>query len=381
MIKTLFVGPVSGFASPNVVSKGILRALIQNGMYVSVADTTWDGSFDHTEPFFKQHNNRIRWLKRHEMSDVILSGNIAEDYGNTCIVINPSLELFKIKRSGIKIAGMHVGDVDVIPEKWKQAMGQEDVVLVPSKWCEHIVQSSGIETPTIVINHGVSEIFQPGSPLDAPSHDDQQSPLVLLHACAAVFYPERKATPAVFDAFEELIKAGFNVRMKVVFGLNTKRIQELLDKRSEHAEARMDLIWHQGNRSQYEIAELYRGVHALLSPSRAEGFGIMPLEARACGIPVIQTFCTGHADHFKNGSDPMSHGVVPVPHGGFTEGWSRYGKAPAVSVEAIFDAVVTCIANYDELRADALARAAKVLDEWAWPNVTKPLIQWIESTS
>ena len=38
-----------------------------------------------------------------------------------------------------------------------------------------------------------------------------------------------------------------------------------------------------------EIADLYRGARLLLCPSRYEGFGLPPLEAMACGTPVVVT--------------------------------------------------------------------------------------------
>jgi len=36
-----------------------------------------------------------------------------------------------------------------------------------------------------------------------------------------------------------------------------------------------------------ELSELYRGALAFLFPSLYEGFGLPPLEAMACGIPVL----------------------------------------------------------------------------------------------
>ncbi|MDB5077616.1 MAG: glycosyl transferase group 1 [Chloroflexi bacterium] len=41
-----------------------------------------------------------------------------------------------------------------------------------------------------------------------------------------------------------------------------------------------------------DLAAVYRDAHAFLFPSRAEGFGLTPLEAMACGTPVISSNAT-----------------------------------------------------------------------------------------
>ena len=46
---------------------------------------------------------------------------------------------------------------------------------------------------------------------------------------------------------------------------------------------------HRSGATLAEIADLYRGARLFLCPSRYEGFGLPPLEAMACGTPVVVT--------------------------------------------------------------------------------------------
>lgn len=49
-----------------------------------------------------------------------------------------------------------------------------------------------------------------------------------------------------------------------------------------------------------ELRRIYSSADLLLYPSRNEGFGLMPLEAMACGCPVVTTTAVPYAVHMDN---------------------------------------------------------------------------------
>ena len=61
-MRVLFVGPFSGFTSYPVVCKGLVQALTSAGFDVEVADTSWDGSPDHTAPLLINSTDRLVFL-------------------------------------------------------------------------------------------------------------------------------------------------------------------------------------------------------------------------------------------------------------------------------------------------------------------------------
>jgi glycosyltransferase involved in cell wall biosynthesis len=71
-----------------------------------------------------------------------------------------------------------------------------------------------------------------------------------------------------------------------------------------------DSVVFMGHVADGEIAELYRKARVFVFPSRYEGFGLPPLEAMACGTPVVASNCTsipeavGDAALLVNPTDP-----------------------------------------------------------------------------
>ena len=126
-----------------------------------------------------------------------------------------------------------------------------------------------------------------------------------------------------------------------------------------------------------KVAEFLSVFCGVIQPSRGEGFGLLPLEARACGVPVIATTeATGHQEHLHGTG--VNDGVVPVeigPDAPIDDVPGAY--APAVSPEAIGAAIRQAHHQYEELHRAAMAMAASVRERWAWPAVIRPFLEEI----
>jgi len=368
-MQILFVGPVSGYTSYPVVSKGILRALVDAGIRPIVADTTWDGSPDHTEPYFESIPELIDFLEAHQVLELINKGILPDETIRHCVALNPSNQLMKIKKNNIFMIGMFVGDVDKIPDSWKQLMEQQDLILTPSMWGRQVINDAGIDRPITVLNHGISDIFR--LPEQKVEYGGE---FVFFHPCSSVFFPERKGTPQVLKAFERLVLEEEDVMLKLVFGMKSKPLRGLMKNLPDSVKRRINVEFRAGARSQDAIRRVYVTSHAGIFPSRAEGFGCMPLEMRSCGVPVVQTFCTGHRDHLDPDDDPKRWGIVEIKHGELVPAWGKFGRAPEILVEDVYKSMRDCINQYSSLKRAAINMAEAVQAQWSWQETTAPLV-------
>ena len=92
----------------------------------------------------------------------------------------------------------------------------------------------------------------------------------------------------------------------------------------------------------HELAGYYQASNCLSQASLAEGLGLSPLEALACGVPAVCT-AVGGLNHLK--------------------GYARL--TPRRDAEAMAHQLLWVAAHRDEARAQALEGRAYVLSEWS----------------
>lgn len=342
-MRLVLYGPFDGFASYPSVMRGLRNAFMQLGVEVWTANISGNGDLSSRDV--------------HSLSVGIMPDNIP----STIFAMKPTIQMGKLVDSGAKLVGLHVGDVDTVSLEWKTIMERESLVVVPSQWMREVVQPN-TNTEVFVAHHGINDSYITHYDIvPTPSGETFK----FLHFCSAGLYPERKGTPQVLEAIAQLP----NATVTLVVSEVRRRLQKLLDGVPK------DQVIVQERPSGTPIIEmvrLYENHHVLLAPSRAEGFGLQPLEARALGVPVVQTSCTGFRDALPH---PLEgHGIVLVPHGPMAAAWGGFGMAPALRTEELVTAMRWAQVCYDRLKI-AAEDAAWKMAKWSWIETTKPLVE------
>jgi glycosyltransferase involved in cell wall biosynthesis len=135
--------------------------------------------------------------------------------------------------------------------------------------------------------------IQPGRVLVAPlamspsfraakGGDDSTSPNTdspyLLHVGNNGYYKNREGVVRIFSQ----LPGGHEARLVMAGPAATRPLEALIDRLG--LQSRVDFVIDPGDT---ELVRLYRGASLFLFPSLYEGFGWPPLEAMACGCPVV----------------------------------------------------------------------------------------------
>jgi glycosyltransferase involved in cell wall biosynthesis len=244
-------------------------------------------------------------------------------------------------------------------------------LIAPSEWAAHQIRANmqfHRTIPVRVVAHGVLAGFA-GTDYAAP-YDRFR----ILHLTSSAF--ERKGTEALIRAFCAWERRG-DAELRIV--ATERAYERWIDMPASPAGATRGVFVDQRqNLGPAAMGKLYRAFDVICQPSRAEGFGLVPLEARVAGVPVILTAATGHLQYIQSITDWATIAIPTGPLALIEEGDPSSGAlAPTVEVEAITAALDQAFTNCDAMRGVAFEHAERIRAQWTWESTLAPWIRYL----
>lgn len=243
-------------------------------------------------------------------------------------------------------------------------------LLAPSRWNAEVLRSL-TELPVMVVPHGVLPVLHACGPQPCVEAFDEGY-FVVLHFSTTT--GRRKGTRELAEAWCA-VRHDLPVRSRLVLILDGHANLTLRDLDRPGQDV---FVAPRTNLAPEAQPYLFSRAHVVAQPSRGEGFGLLPLEARACGCPVLMTACTGHHEHVGTAED----GVVVVPTGDLEAIDDGPGAlAPSLRVEDVAESLLIAARDWRELKARAMARAAAFKEKWTWRNKLRELTSLLKPSS
>ena len=164
--------------------------------------------------------------------------------------------------------------------KRKWFLGIDSMTLVtPSKWLNELVSQSFLKDySTVIIQNGIDlSVFSPTESDFREKYNIPHGKKILLGV--AFVWDKRKGLDVFLELFKRLDKEKYQI---VLIG-TTDAVDSMLPE---------GIISIHRTNNQKELAEIYTAADLFVNPTREEMFGLVNVEANACGTPVL-TFRTG----------------------------------------------------------------------------------------
>lgn len=235
-------------------------------------------------------------------------------------------------------------------------------VLAPSWWARDVIHRYLRERDGVgisVVNHGVSAdtglSVRPG-----PVSDGFRA------AHFTTTSGQRKGTAELVTAWKRAAIYHLAPRSVLTIVTDDLSVAEPWEQRHDGG-SRIEVIPRINAPS---LKEFLGNYHVVIQPSRGEGFGMVPLEAAALGVPSVLTDVTGHADY----CGPPIHGTTIVHASSNLDDYTSIddgpgAMAPAIDVKDVLLAIRQSVESYSYNELLAQAHALAVQQYWSWTQV------------
>ncbi len=246
--------------------------------------------------------------------------------------------------------------------EWVERFNLCDEVWTTSDWCAEIFKNNGILKPVHVYPHGIEDFWKPKKRILKEGR-----PLKFLHIGEPA---PRKAGQQVVDTFIKMFGNNSNYHLTIkAHGYHSIRVYDKRGRLCSPEEGYNNITVITDEYSETELLNLYYSHHILVYPSWGEGFGFIPLQGLATGMPVITTYDWAHYKKFAGPlklksklTDESLPKAVGDPH---------IGLMFKPDQNHLEDLMYEFSVNYKAYFGYYFAQSEKIHQEYNWDQLTK----------
>lgn len=199
-----------------------------------------------------------------------------------------------------KVVGYTPWEYTAIPPAWVYQFNQCEQVWTTSQWCKEILEQYNLDPPVHVLAHGISSEWT----VEEREIGDK---FYFLHVGGESI---RKNVQMVITAFLDCFDGNedYQLILKVSEGIEDIYLQPSLEELERHPQ----ITILNGFIPKDSLVSLYKNSHCMVYPTAGEGFGMIPFQAIATGMPTICTELSG-CSQFAEMSMPLKATWGDVP--------------------------------------------------------------------
>lgn len=241
-------------------------------------------------------------------------------------------------------------------ENWNNLMNMCDEVWTTSPWCAKVFEDNGVTKPIHIYEHGIGHEW-------SPFRRRSKNVLRFLHHGEPAV---RKNGHKAFQAFVELF--GNDPRYELT--LKSNGYTTIRAKRIDGSIAQVHEIYKNVNVVKEvldlpDLISLYKMHHVLIYPSFGEGFGFIPLQAMATGMPVIMNTSWAPYSQYGVGLD-VEDRLIKTP-------WPNVhpGQMLEPDFDSLKEQMQRAADDFETFSDRAFEVAPEIHEVYDWTNVTE----------
>lgn len=262
---------------------------------------------------------------------------------------------YKLHRHQYQI-GYTPWESTIVPDKWRTNINACDEFWTTSNWCKNVYENNGFKVSN-VFPHGIDPIW-------TPKKREKTNVIKFLHIGEPA---PRKGGQITVKAFAKLF--GNNANYSLTIKAYKSSITRIYDDHGSILglphELYNNIYINTDVLNDEELVRLYHDHDILVYPTYGEGFGFIPLQALATGMPVISTYNWAHYSNYL-GPLKLKSDLKESP-------WDLMhpGKVFFPNYQHLLEVMEDAVINFKAYSNYYYAQSTKIHNDYNWDRLTK----------